>query len=131
MVVARDRESLREAFVAIEKERPDGLVIQGSGALNNLRREIVEGAQRLRLPTATGVTIFAEAGLLFSYGASLIETHRYAASYVDRILKGAHAAELPMEQPSVFERIINMKTARELGLTVPQSMILRADRVIE
>ena len=131
VVVARDPQSLREAFAVIEKERPDGLVVQGSGSLNNLRREIVEGARRLRLPAITGLTFFAEAGLLCSYGANLVESHRYAASYVDRILKGANAAELPMEQPSVFELLINLKTARELGLTIPQSILLRADRVID
>lgn len=131
LVVARDSQSLREAFAVIEKERPDALLVQGSGSLNNLRREISEGARRLRLPAVTGVIPFADAGLLLAYGANLIESHRYAARYVDQILKGANAAELPMEQPAVFELVINMKTARELGLTIPQSMLLRADRVIE
>lgn len=131
MVSARDSQSLRGAFAALEKERPDGLVLDTSGVLFNLRREIIDGARRLRLPAITGLPAFAEGGLLLSYGADFLESYRYAASYVDRILKGAKPAELPVEQVSKFELVLNLKTARELGLAIPQSILLRAERVIE
>jgi len=131
VVSARDSQSLREAFAALEKERPDGLVVVSTGVTNNLRHEIIDGARRLRLPAITGVAIFVEGGLLVSYGANFLESYRYAASYVDRILKGAKPAELPVEQSSKFDLVLNRKTARELGLTIPPSVLIRADQVIE
>jgi putative ABC transport system substrate-binding protein len=131
VVEARDSQSLREAFATLEKDRPDGIVVPTTPVLFNLRREIIDGARRLRLSAITGLPAIAEGGLLLSYGANFLESYRYAASYVDRILKGAKPAELPVEQISKFELVLNMKTAREIDLAIPQSILLRADRVIE
>ena len=95
------------------------------------QRRIAELAAKARLPAMYDDREFAEAGGLMSYGTNLAETYRRAAAYVNRILKGASPAELPVEQPTTFELVINLKTARALGLRFPQSVLLRADRVIE
>src|SRR5262249_54903525 len=94
-------------------------------------RRIAELAQKARLPTAFGRRENVEAGGLFSYGASLKDQFRQAAFYVDRIVKGAKPGELPVEQPTRFELVINLKTARALGLTIPPAILPRADEVIE
>ena len=95
------------------------------------RTLIAEFALRNRLPTSAFWKEFVEAGGLMSLGPSLAHQFRRAAVFVDRILKGAKPAELPVEQPTTFEMVINMKTAKALGLTIPQSLLLRADQVIE
>ena len=95
------------------------------------RAALVQFAASKRLPAMYFFKLFADAGGLMSYGASLEESYRRAATYVDKILKGAKPADLPVEQPTRFEFVINMKTARVLGLRIPQSLLLRADHVIE
>jgi len=95
------------------------------------RRQIAELALKARLPTAFARSENVEAGGLISYGPKLTELFRQAALYVDKILKGAKPADLPVEQPTKFELVINMKTAKALGLTLPPSLLLRADQVIE
>jgi len=124
----RDRAEAAQAFAAMERDRPDGLInASGSGTLFGERQFLADNALRLRVPYAAA----AEVGGLFDYSASLSGLFRQAASHAARILKGANPAELPVEQPSKFELILNMKTARALGLKIPQSVLLRADRVIE
>lgn len=125
---ARDRTELAQAFAAMERDRPDGIInASGSGTLFGERQFIADNALRLRIPSAAAV----EAGSLFAYSASLGGLFRQAASHAARILKGANPAELPIEQASKFELVVNMKTARALGIKIPQSTLLRADRVIE
>jgi len=132
VVSARDAEGVRQAFVALERERPEGVVIASTGQTFQLRHEIIGHARRLRLPSISALpAAWAEAGGLASYGVDFRESFRYAATYVARILKGATPAELPVEQSSKFEFVINLKTAREIGVTIPPSILLRADRVIE
>jgi putative ABC transport system substrate-binding protein len=99
--------------------------------LNSYRARLAELAVRSRLPAAYGVRESVEAGGLMSYGPSFLDLHRRAATYVDKILRGVKPAELPVEQPTKFELVINLKTAKVLGLTIPQSLLLRADEIIE
>ena len=131
VVSARDAEGVRQAFVALEREQPEGIVVASTGQTFQIRHEIIGHARRLRLPSISALPSWAEAGGLMTYGANFVESVRYATFYVDRILKGAKPAELPVEQPAVFEVVINLRTAREIGVTIPPSILLRADRVIE
>ncbi len=117
------------AFATIRKERPGGLF--QSVALGRHRRRIVELAAKSRLPAIYTRRQWVAAGGLMSYGSSWPDLFRRAASYVDRILKGAKPGELPVEQPTKFELILNLKTAKALGITFPPSILLRADEVIE
>jgi ABC-type uncharacterized transport system substrate-binding protein len=121
----------RGAFAAATKNRADALYVVTNGIFFRDRTQIAQLAVDHRLPTAFALREFAEAGGLMSYGASLPEMFRRAAIYVDKILKGAKAADLPMEQPTKFELVINLKTAKALGLTIPPSLLQRADQVIE
>lgn len=130
-VFLRDREDAARAFAEIERLRPDGLIIGAGGLLGSIRREIALEARRLGLPAISGLSTFVDDGLLMSYGWSAVAAFRYGVKYIDRILKGARPAELPVEQAQTFEFVVNRKTAREIGITIPQSILLRADRVIE
>lgn len=126
------RADLKQAFVEMAKSRPDALVPgAGSGLLFELRQMIIENALRLRIAYSTSAAPIAEAGALMSYGTNLEEGFRLAATYVDRILKGAKPGALPIQQPTRFEMVINLKTAKALGLTIPPSVLFRADKVIE
>jgi len=129
----RDLESVRQAFAAFEKERPQGVVVATSGGMNQLRHELIGEVRRLRLPAISALPPLAwsDLGGLLHYSANLLESFRRSADYVDRVLRGANPAELPIEQPTKFELVINLKTARELGLTMPKLLLARADRVIE
>jgi putative ABC transport system substrate-binding protein len=122
---------LEKAFVDMEKARPDALLVGGGGVISNLWGLIVANCQRLKIPFSTGPGVSGEAGALFLFGPSLLQAYRDAARYVDKILKGAKPSDLPIEQPTKFELVINIKTARALGLKIPQAVMLRADRVIE
>jgi putative ABC transport system substrate-binding protein len=118
------------AFAAITKERAGAVIVLTDTVLLDHRTRIADHALRRRLPTVFGVSEFAEAGGLLAYGPSLSEGYRRTATYVDKILKGARPADLPIEQPSKLELVINMNAAKALGLTIPQSVLLRADELI-
>ena len=128
---ARDPQAIDGAFAAMKSERPDALLVANSVMFFAQRKQIVGLAAQSRLPGIFEGREFAEAGGLLSYGASLADNYRRLASYVDRILKGAKPADLPVEQPTRFELVINLKAAKALGITIPQSLLLRADEVIQ
>jgi putative ABC transport system substrate-binding protein len=120
-----------DAFAAISRSHLDAIFVSGTPSHWVHRRRIVEFAMRARLPSVFAAREAVEIGGLMSYGVNVPDLFRRAAGYVDRILKGAKPADLPVEQPTKFELVINMKTAKALGLTIPQSLLLRADEVIE
>ena len=124
-------DDLSGAFAAAIRERADAIAVVQTAVLFRERAQIVQLATGHRLPAAFTFREFAETGGLMSYGALLPDMFRRAAFYVDRILKGAKPGDLPMEQPTKFELVINTKTARILGLTIPPSLLARADQVIE
>ena len=118
-------------FSGMGKQLPDGLYVFGSSLINTNRRRIADLAAKSRLPSVSNTKTFVEAGGLMSYGADLANSYRRVAYYVDRILKGAKPGDLPVEQPTKFELVINLKTAEQIGLTIPKSMLYRADKVIK
>jgi len=119
------------AFGALTRERAEAIMVISDPMFITERRTIVELAERHRTPAIYFDRAFVRAGGLMFYGASLVEMYRRAATYVDRVLKGARPADLPIEQPTTFELVINLKTAKALGLTIPSSLMARADQVIE
>jgi len=119
------------AFRRMSGARANALTVYGSAMLFDERRQLVDLVAKNRIPAAYGLREYVEAGGLMSYGPHSPDLYRRAATYVDKILKGAKPAELPVEQPTKFELVINLKTAKALGLTIPQSVLLRADQVIE
>ena len=118
------------AFSLMMSKRVEALLVVVSPLTYLLRESIAQAAIKHRLPTISNANQYAEAGLLMSYGPKLEDLYRRAAAYVDKILRGASPAELPVEQPSRFELIVNQRTARSLGLTLPQSLLMRSDDVI-
>jgi putative ABC transport system substrate-binding protein len=118
------------AFAAIVQERPSALITLSDPLTRGHKKQIADFAVKSRLPMIAELREFAEAGGLMTYGANLLDLCRRAATYVDKILKGAKPGDLPVEQPTNFELVINLKTARTLGLTIPQSVLVRADEVI-
>jgi putative tryptophan/tyrosine transport system substrate-binding protein len=130
-VEARSAGELDTAFAAVPRERGRGVFVPWDGTFLVHLRQIVSLAANARVPVLYGERGYVDAGGLACYGPSAIESNRRAASYVDRILKGAKPAELPIEQPTQFELAINLKTAKALGLTIPPSLLARADQVIE
>ena len=125
----RRPEDLDPALSVLTKERVGAVVVLGNLPVSP--RQVAESAIRHRLPSIAVLNQFPEAGGLMSYGASVSDIRRRAASYVDKILKGAKPAELPVEQPTKLELVVNLKTARALGLAIPPSLLIRADRVLE
>ena len=121
----------QDAFAAILDQRAQALLVYALPISPADGRRIAEFAQKHRLPAVTFWEGFAEQGMLMFYGTRLTDQYRRAGVYLDKILKGAKPADLPVEQPTKFELVINMKTAKALGLTIPQSVLLRADQVIE
>jgi len=131
IVNVRDRDDLKRAFATMARERVDALVVPADPFLFTERLRVVEGAREHRLPAMCATREFVEAGALMSYSVRLSEQFRRAALFVDKILRGASPATLPVESPSQYELVINMKTAKALGLTIPPSLLLRADQVLE
>jgi len=125
----RDPKDFPAAFSAMKRKRPDAVVTFASAITSAYRPIIVEFATKQRLPTMFGLRADVEAGGLMSYSPSAADSFRRGAYYIDRILKGAKPGDLPMEQPTKFELVINLKTAKALGLTIPQSILVRADEI--
>ncbi len=126
----RERQEIETAFAAMARERAEALLVAADPMFLAQRERIVELAAKHRLPAVFEFREFAEAGGLLSYGTNLPEMYRRLATYVDKILKGAKPGDLPIEQPTKFELVVNLKTAKALGLTVPRFLLDRADQVI-
>jgi putative ABC transport system substrate-binding protein len=126
-----NRAELDLALAAIKANRPDAIVAFSEGFVVENRELIIGVANSLRLPVVSGWAVMAKSGALLTYGPRLVESYRRTAYFVQRILKGAKPEELPIERPTVLELVLNLKTAKALGLTVPQSLLARADEIIE
>jgi putative ABC transport system substrate-binding protein len=126
-----NRIEIEQAFARMRTHSPDVLLPCPVALLFNNRDLLYESAMRLRVPFTSFVTANLPLGVLLSYAPSFADGYRRAATYVDKILKGAQPGDLPFEQPTKLELVINLKTARAFGITVPPSILLRADRVIE
>jgi len=129
----RAAEGFESVFAAISKWRPDGLYVPTSGPLmraNANQKRIVGFALKNRLPSMYSGRAFVDAGGLMYYAADEADRYRRVAYFVDKILKGAKPADLPVEQPTKFELVINLKTAKQIGLTIPQKLLARVDKVI-
>jgi putative tryptophan/tyrosine transport system substrate-binding protein len=127
----RDADGFKKVFAALSKQRPDGLYVPGGALMIANQKQIADFALKSRLPSMYGSREAVEAGGLMYYGADFADGYRRVAYYVDRILKGAKPADLPVEQPTKFELVINLKTAKQIDVTIPQSMLYRADKVIK
>jgi putative tryptophan/tyrosine transport system substrate-binding protein len=124
-------EDIERAFAAMKRDPPDALMILGDALLGSQTRTMVDLTLKSRLPSTYSTRDWSDLGGLTSYGPSFEDLYRRAATYVDRILKGTRPGDLPIEQPTKFELVINVKTARALSLTIPQSLLLRADQIIQ
>jgi putative ABC transport system substrate-binding protein len=130
-VEARGVDTLEQAFATMVRERAQAFILQGDSVLFNYRGQIAEMALRNRLPAVSLQKEYADAGFLLTYGADIRDLYRRTAVYVDKIFKGAKPADLPVEQPTKFELVINLKTAKALDIVVPPTLLTRADEVIE
>ncbi len=128
---ARDPGSFERAFAALATERAGALMVQTDAVFITHRRRIVDLAAKNRVPAVYGTREFVDAGGLMFYGATFPDMYRHAAGYADKILKGAKPADLPVEQPTKLELVINLKTAKALGLTIPPPVLARADHLVE
>jgi putative ABC transport system substrate-binding protein len=126
----RAADGFDKVLASLNKQRPDGLYVSGGPLMTNNQKRIADFALKSRLPSTYPYREAVDVGGLMSYAADLADSYRRVAYYVDRILKGAHPADLPVEQPRKFELVINLKTAKQIGLTIPPEVLARADRVI-
>ena len=126
----REPGEFKNAFSKMTKQRVDAVALPEDDFLNANQNQIVELAAKHRLPSI-GREVFAEAGGLIGYGVNFVDLYRRAAIFVDKILKGAKPADLPVEQPMKFEFVINLKAAKQIGLTIPPNVLVRADKVIK
>ena len=131
LYATRTGDDLTAAFATMARDPPQGLILFSDGFAVQNRVRIIEAATRLRIPVLAGWAVFAESGAVCTYGPRLSDSYRRLAYYVDRILKGAKPAELPIEQPATFEMVVNLKAAQDLGLAIPPAVLLRADRLIQ
>jgi len=122
---------LDRAFSVMAARRTDALVVAAGTLTDTHRKQIVVLAAKTKVPAMYGEKVFVEAGGLMSYAANFSESWRRAATYVDKILKGANPADLPVEQPRKFELVVNIKAAKQIGLRIPQSLVFSADEVIK
>jgi putative tryptophan/tyrosine transport system substrate-binding protein len=127
----RAADDFEKVFAALNKQRPDGLYVPSGALMNANQKRTISFALESRLPSMYSNKEAVNAGGLMSYSSDVVDSYRRVAYYVDRILKGAKPADLPVEQPTKFELVFNLKTAKQIGLTIPQSMLYRADRVIK
>jgi putative tryptophan/tyrosine transport system substrate-binding protein len=127
----RDVDGFEKVFAALNRERPDGLYVPGGPIIRANGKRIAGFALKSRLPSMYQSREGVDVGGLMYYGADLTDSYRRVSYYVDRILKGAKPADLPVEQPTKFELVINLKTAKQIGLTIPPNVLARADRVIK
>ena len=127
----RAADDFERVFAALNKQRPDGLYVTGGAVMSANQKRIVGFALKSRLPSVYNNREAVDAGGLMYYGADLADSYRRVAYYVDKILKGAKPADLPVEQPTKFELVINLKTAKQIGLTIPPNVLARADKVIK
>jgi putative ABC transport system substrate-binding protein len=127
---ARGPDEIDRAFAAVARARTRALLILNDPVFTAHRKRIADLSTKHRLPAFGGTLEYTEAGGLMAYGPSFPDMYRRAATYVDKILKGAKPADLPVEQPTKFELVINLKTANQIGITIPQSVLYRADKVI-
>ena len=128
---ARKAGEIAAAFTVLASQKAQALIVTGGGTNFSLRKTIIAFAAKHRLPAAYARSDYAEDGGLYSYAADYVDMYRRAATYADKIFKGVKAGDLPIDQPIKFEFLLNMKTAKALGLTIPQSTMLQATRVIE
>jgi putative ABC transport system substrate-binding protein len=124
-------DDVEPALATVARVRPSALLPLTGVVINAHIQRIIDLALNLRVPSISNTKVFTERGLLMSYGADIRDLHHRVAKYVERILKGAKPADLAVERPTKFELVVNMKIARALGLTIPQSLLLRADEVIQ
>jgi putative tryptophan/tyrosine transport system substrate-binding protein len=128
----RAADDFDRVFAAMNKQNPDGLYVPAGGSVINANlKSIATRASKNRLPAMYYSSLAVDADGLMSYGADLVDSYRRVAYYVDRILKGAKPADLPVEQPTKFEFVINLKTAKQIGLTIPPEVLARANRLIK
>jgi putative ABC transport system substrate-binding protein len=125
------KEDVAAAFNLLKRDNAQGVVVSSPSLNLNLRDSIIEHAARYRLPAVYGNTLFPDSGGLLSYSASQVDMSRRAATYVDKIFKGAQPGELPIEQPMLFEMVLNKRTAKALGIKIPNSILAQATKVIE
>jgi putative ABC transport system substrate-binding protein len=118
-------------FAATGKQRRDGLYVTGGGLMSANQKRIADFSLKSRLPSVGSIREYVDAGGLMYYGADIADSNRRVAFYVDKILKGAKPADLPIEQPTRFELVVNLKTAKQIGLTIPPGVLARADKVIK
>ena len=127
----RAADDFEKVFAALSKERPDGLFVGGGGLMAANGKRIANFALKSRLPSVGSIREYVDASGLIYYGADVVDSYRRVAYFVDRILKGAKPADLPVEQPTKFELVINLKTAKQIGVTIPPELLARANRLIK